>query len=139
MEGFVRWHPGCLFIGLFASLPSAPEARGFFPVVASTSAGRGPGTSKGVNNELSHQDPGQVPSLQGRSRLPPGSRLDGAHLFVLWVSEMVFVRGGGTDSFYQQRPSDFLDVPCFRHAGGHLVFWGFGVSDWCALVPGLLA
>ena len=35
------------------------------------------------------------------------------------------LRGEGIDSFYQQRPSYFLDVPRFRHPGGQLVFRGF--------------
>src|SRR5260370_32178242 len=46
---------------------------------------------------------------------------------MLGVSKMVGVRGAGADSLYQQRPSDFLDVPCFRHPGSHLVPGGFGV------------
>jgi uncharacterized membrane protein YkgB len=40
---------------------------------------------------------------------------------------MVCVRGPGIDSFYQQQPSDVLDVPSFGHPGGQLVF---GVSEW---------
>ena len=47
---------------------------------------------------------------------------------------MVLVRGAGIDSLYQQRPSYFLDVPCFRHPGSQLVFGGFGMVVWRALV-----
>ena len=48
------------------------------------------------------------------------------------------LRGAGIDSFYQQRPSYFLDVPCFRHPGGELVFGGFGMAVWRALVLRIL-
>ncbi len=39
---------------------------------------------------------------------------------------------------YQQRPSYFLDVPCFRHPGSQLAFGGIGMVVWRALVPGIL-
>src|SRR5258708_6281347 len=42
------------------------------------------------------------------------------------------------NSLYQQRPSDFLDVPCFRHPGSHLVPGGFGVGVRRTSILGIL-
>jgi hypothetical protein len=41
--------------------------------------------------------------------------------------------GAGIGSFYPQRPSYFMDVPCFRHPGGQLVSGDFGMVIWRAL------
>ena len=56
----------------------------------------------------------------------------------LWLPEMVRVRGTGPDPLYQQRPADFLDVPCFRHPRGQLVSGRFRMAVRCAAVPGIL-
>jgi uncharacterized membrane protein YkgB len=40
---------------------------------------------------------------------------------------MVCVRGPGIDSFYQQQPSDVLDVPSLGIQGAS---WFLGVSEW---------
>ena len=70
--------------------------------------------------------------------LPLNSRIDGDHIFVLWISEMVRVRGADIDSIHQQRPAYFLDVPGFWHPRRELVFGGFGMAILRALVRGIL-
>ncbi len=65
-------------------------------------------------------------------------RVDRNHIGLFWVPEMVSIRGANIDSFYQQRPSYFLDVPCFRHPGGELVFGGFRMVVWRTLVLRIL-
>src|SRR5215831_18330790 len=56
----------------------------------------------------------------------------------LWLPEMVGLRGTGPDPVYQQRPADFLDVPCLRHPRGQLVPWRFRMAVRCVAVPGIL-
>ena len=78
-------HPSCDGSSRSQSLPRFPRRESSFwrQRQRSPPGGSCSRTRKGVSNELSelsHQDAGQVRSLQGRSRLPPGSRLDGAHL-----------------------------------------------------------
>src|SRR5262249_20447891 len=73
-----------------------------------------------------------------RSRLPPGSRLDGAHLPLLRISEVVRVRGRGADSVYQQWTADLLDVPGIRSQRGYLVPRRLEVGVWRAPVQGIL-
>src|SRR6266540_1943007 len=72
---------------------------------------------KGVNYECAHSHLGEVRSSHQGPRLPPPSRINGAYLPGLWLPEMVGLRGTGPDPVYQQRPADFLDVPCLRHRG----------------------
>jgi hypothetical protein len=62
--------------------------------------------------------------------------LSPADVAFLWLPEMVRVRGTGPDPLYQQRPADFLDVPCFRHPRGQLVSGRFRMAVRCAAVPG---
>jgi 2-polyprenyl-6-methoxyphenol hydroxylase-like FAD-dependent oxidoreductase len=64
--------------------------------------------------------------------------LSPADVAFLWLPEMVRVRGTGPDPLYQQRPADFLDVPCFRHPRGQLVSGRFRMAVRCAAVPGIL-
>lgn len=82
---------------------------------------------KGMNYECAHSHLGEVRSSHQGPRLPPPSRINGAYLPGLWLPEMVGLRGTGPDPVYQQRPADFLDVPCLRHPRGQLVPWR---SEW---------
>src|SRR5215831_4159746 len=93
---------------------------------------------KGVNYECTHSHLGEVRSSHQGPRLPPPSRIDGAYLPGLWLPEMVGLRATGPDPVYQQRPADFLDVPCLRHPRGQLAPWRFRMAVRCAAVPGIL-
>ena len=89
-------------------------------------------------NGRSDQDVGEVGSAEGRSRLPPDSRIDGDHLPVFRVSEVVRLRGVGVDSLYQQRASHLLDVSRVRHPRSQLVPGRLGMVVRSAVVPGIL-
>src|SRR5262249_58725092 len=91
--------------------------------------------SKGVSDELSRQDPGQVPSPQGRSGPPPGARVDG-HL-VRGSMVLIFLHFGyqkwweyevqTLDPFIRNGPLTFWMYPVF---GLHGASYFLGVSEW---------
>src|SRR5262249_53054141 len=103
-----------------------------------TSANRFCARMKGANHERPHKHIDEVRASQRGSRLPAAARIDGDHLLVLRLSEMVGVRGAGADSVYQQRPAHFLDVSHVRHPPRELVPGSFGMADRRALAPGIL-
>src|SRR4029077_16202802 len=75
---------------------------------------------------------------QGQSRLPFRSRLNGDHLFVLRLSEVVSVRGAGADPLYKPWSSDLLDVFGVQCPRRDLVPGSFRMAVWCTPVLGLL-
>src|ERR671918_715828 len=88
--------------------------------------------------ESAHQPIDQVGATQGGSRLPLAPRLDGNHVLVLRISEMVRVRGAGSDPLHQQRPADLLALPGVRHPWRQLVSRRRRMAVWGAAVPRLL-
>ena len=67
-----------------------------------------------------------------RSRLPPDPRIDGHHLFLLRISEVVRLRSLGPRSLLHPRSAHLLDVPGLRHEGLYLFPRSFGVALWSA-------
>src|SRR5215831_8227394 len=78
------------------------------------------------DHELAHQGLDQARSPQRGPRLSPPSRVDDRSLLVLWLPEVVHVRGGSVDSVYQQRPTAFVDVPRIWRPGSELVLGPVG-------------
>src|SRR4029434_553737 len=63
-----------------------------------------------------------------RPRLPADSRIDGDHVLLLRLSEMVRLRGAAPDSLHQQRPAHLLAVLRVRYPWSELVYRSCGVD-----------
>jgi Pyridine nucleotide-disulphide oxidoreductase len=95
-------------------------------------------SGKEGTHELAHPPLDEVRSAHRGPGLPRGARLDGAHLSVVRVSEVVRVRGPDLNPLYQPRAADFLDVPGVWHPRGQLASGGLGMGVRRALVPRIL-
>src|SRR4029077_9729937 len=94
--------------------------------------------TKGLHDESDHKHFDKARYPQGRCRLPFRSRLNGDHLFVLRLSEVVSVRGAGADPLYKPWSSDLLDVFGIQCPRRDLVPGSFRMAVWCTPVLGLL-
>src|SRR5262245_34095120 len=71
-------------------------------------------------------------------RLPAASRLDGDHVLLLRLSEVVRIRGAGPDSLYRKRSADLLAVSPIRCPWSELVSGRGGMGLRRALVAWIL-
>src|SRR5262249_23105745 len=87
-EGKSRWPAGC-----------STETRA--TITAGMVGGRG--DQDEIHHHVVDDVLGRDEPAEGGPRLPSASRIDGDHLFLLRVSEVVGLRGADVDSLHQQR------------------------------------
>src|ERR1700759_918539 len=91
-------------------------------------------SGSGITCKRSHQ----AGFTEGGRRLPSAAGVDGDHFLFLRISEVVRIRGGSTDSIYQQWSADLLALPGSWDAWRHAVFGRFGMDVWHAALPRVL-